>query len=96
MTLEVIDKTLADIFALCDDTDMRRRVLANLIVQDGIVRAPEDDGVNLAISGQEIIDVALYKVVGAITLTFASFYQRYPDRACLTADSDVGKEFLDL
>ena len=52
VALHIVYKTLAYVFALCDDLDVFGGVPAYLVVEDGVVGAAQDDGVYLVVLGQ--------------------------------------------
>ena len=58
--------------------------------------AAENDGVDLSVFDQKIVDVALHKVVCTIAVSLSTLDQRDPDGAGLTTDGDVGEELLNL
>lgn len=54
--------------------------------------AAEDNGVDERVLLQEALDVALHEIVGTRTVELVVLHQRYPHRARLSCDDDVGVE----
>ena len=52
MATHIVSEAAPYILALHDDLDMLGSIAAYLVVEDGIVGTPEDDGVYLVIFGQ--------------------------------------------
>ena len=93
---EVIAQTLRHVLSLRDDADALRGVLAYLVHQQWLVSARKDEGVNLRVFFQYLIDALLYKIVSAGGVKLEVLHQRHPHGAVLPRDSDVGVEFLYL
>ena len=94
MATEVVGKAVGNIFALGDDFDAAGHVFQDFIQQQRVMGASEDDGVNLGIGHEELVNALLDKIVGSGRVHLVVFYQWHPEGACHAADSDVRGELL--
>ena len=67
----IVSEAAPYILALHDNLDMLGSIAAYLVVEDGIVCATKDDGVNLVVLAQQVVDVATDEVVRTFALCLA-------------------------
>ena len=96
MAQEILLQAAGHILTLRDDTDARRQMLQNLRQQQGIMGAAEDDGIDLRILTQNLIDALLDEIVGAGGVGFIVFHQRHPERTGHARDLNIGMQLMDL
>ena len=96
MSEEVVLQAVGHVTALGNDADALGHELLNFGHEQRVVGASEDDGIDERVFCQQLIDALLYEVVGSGRCGFSSLNDGSPERACDTADSDVGKEFLNF
>ena len=94
MSEEVVLQAVGHVTALGNDADALGHELLNFGHEQRVVGASEDDGIDERILGEELAYAFLNEVVGSGRRGFSSLNDGSPERACNSADSDVGKEFL--
>lgn len=65
VTTEVVGKAAGYVLALGDEMDVGGRVLTDLVDEEGVVGAAEDDGVDERVALQELVDILADEIVGA-------------------------------
>ena len=78
------------------DADATGNIFVNLWQQQWIVRATQDDGVNVGVEAHQLVDALFYEVVGARGVSLVVFHQWHPERTGHTTHGDVGIQLLDL
>lgn len=96
VTTEVVGKAAGYVLALRDEMDVSGRVLTDLVDEEGVVGAAEDDGVDERVTLQELVEILADEIVGAGRVGLAILNEGHPHRTCLTSDDDVGGELGQL
>ena len=96
VTTEVVGKAAGYVLALGDEMDVSGRVLTDLVDEEGVVGAAEDDGVDERVTLQELVEILAYEIVGTGRVGLAVLDEGHPHRTCLTGDDDVWGEFSQL
>jgi hypothetical protein len=87
---EVEGEGVGNVLALREESDVRREVLADFVLQEGVVGASEDEDVDLRICFQDGADVFLDASIGLGCVLPAIFDNRHPTGAGFAGDGDVG------
>ena len=96
VTTEVVGKAAGYVLALRDEMDVGGRVLTDLVDEEGVVGAAEDDGVDERVTLQEQVEILAYEIVGTGRVGLAVLDEGHPHRTCLPGDDDVRGEFGQL
>ena len=96
VTTEVVGKAAGYVLALRDEMDVGGRVLTDLVDEEGVVGAAEDDGVDERVTLQELVEILADEIVGTGRVGLAVLDEGHPHRTCLTGDDDVWGEFGQL
>jgi hypothetical protein len=89
MPVEIVVQAVGYIFALWDDADVLGRELANLVEEERIVGAAEDNSVDLWVSAEQSVNVLAHEIVSPRALRLTVLDERNPEGARLTCDLDV-------
>ena len=96
MSVEIVVQTFGDVAALRHEGDAERGVLPDFVHEEGIVGATEDDGVDLRVEPEELVDVFLHEVVGAGVVVLVVFDEGHPHGAGDFGDDGAGVEAFDF
>lgn len=89
MAFEIVAEAGRHILPLGNQLDMLWGITANLVVEQGIVGTTKDNGVDVGVVLEQLIDVFLHKVVGTLGLEFHIFDDRHPHGTGLSRYLDV-------
>ena len=96
MPLQVIFQALRHILALREERDACGHVFPDLVEQERIVRAAEDERVDARVFRKELVQVLLHEIIGAGRGIFVVLDERYPHWARLRLDVDMREHLRDF
>lgn len=96
MPLQVIFQALRHILALREERDACGHVFPDLVEQERIVRAAEDERVDARVFRKELVQVLLHEIIGAGRGVFVVLDERHPHRARLRLDVDMREHLRDF
>ena len=96
MPLQVIFQALRHILALREERDACGHVFPDLVEQERIVRAAEDERVDARVFRKELVQVLLHEIIGAGRGIFVVLDERHPHRASLRLDVDMREHLRDF
>lgn len=89
VALQVVGKTVGNNRALLDDAYAFGSVLVDLVDEQGVVGAAQNDCVDIGTLRHELVDVLLHEVVGTVTITLAVLDKWYPHGAGVPMNLEV-------
>ena len=96
VTFEIVLQRFCHIFPLRNDADASWDVFVNLGQQQRIVRTAQNDGVDIRVLTQQLVDALLHEIIGSRRICFIVFHQRHPERTGYTRYLNVWAQLMDF
>ena len=96
MAAEVVLQRSRHIVALRDDAHGGGRILHDFVHEQGVVGAGQDEGVDVGIEAEHLVEPLFDKIVRTGRVVLAVFHQRHPHRAGHPRDRNVGVALVQL
>ena len=93
MAVQIIFQTVCYILSLRNHSYAIRKILHNAAHKKRIMRATQNNGINISVLQHQLVDAFLYEIISSRTICFIGFYDGSPKRTSHTTHLNLRPKF---